>query len=54
MLNLQILRICQILDIKVFLNLLDTICSQMNDLILLIDNEITGLFDLFSHNGIHF
>ena len=52
-LNLQILRICQVLDLEELLYLLDTISCQMNDLIFLIDDEVSGLLDLLTHDGIH-
>ena len=51
MLDFQVLRICQVFNIKVFLNLLDTVQSQVDNLILLIDNEISGLLNLLAHDG---
>ena len=53
-LKLQILRICQVLDLKILLYLLDSVRCQVNNLVLLIDDKITGLLDLLSHNCIHF
>ena len=53
MLDLQILRIRQILDLEILFYLPDTIRRQMNDLVLLVDNEIAGLLDLLAHDGIH-
>ena len=52
-LDLQVLRICQVLDIEEFLNLLDTLLGKVDDLVLLIDNEITGLDNFFSHDSCH-
>ena len=53
MLDLQILRICQVLDIKEFLNLLDTLLGKVDDLIFLIYNEVTGLDNFLAHDGCH-
>ena len=52
-LDLQILRICQVLDIKEFLNLLDTLLGKVDDLIFLIYNEVTGLDNFLTHDGCH-
>ena len=52
-LDLQILRICQVLDIKKFLNLLDTLLGKVDDLVLLIDNEVSGLDNFLTHDSCH-
>ena len=53
MLDLQVLRICQVLDIEEFLNLLDTLLSKVDNLIFLIYNEVTCLDNFLSHDGCH-
>ena len=52
-LDLQVLRICQVLDIKEFLNLLDTLLGKVDDLVLLIDNEVSSLDNFLTHDGCH-
>ena len=52
-LDLQVLRICQVLDIKEFLNLLDTLLSKVDDLIFFIYNEVTCLDNFFTHDSCH-
>ena len=53
MLDLQILRICQIFNAEEFLYFMDTLLSQVDNLVLLIDNEISSLDDLLTHDGCH-
>ena len=53
MLNLQVFRVCQVLDIEELLYLLHTFLCQIDYLIFFIDNEITGLNDFLTHNGSH-
>ena len=53
-LDLQILRIGQVLNIEEFLYLLHTISCQSYNLVFLIDNEITGLGNLLTHDRSHF
>ncbi len=53
MLNLQILRIRQVLNVEELLDLLDTVLGQIDILLLLIDNKISGLLNILAHNGIH-
>ena len=43
MLDLQVLRICQVLDVEELLYLLHTLLGQVYDLVLLIYDKITGL-----------
>ena len=52
-LDLQVFRIGQILNLEELLYFLDTISGQMHDLIFLVDDEISGLLDLLTHDGIH-
>ena len=52
MLDLQILRICVVLDVEELLHLLYALCSQVDDLILFIYDEISRLLLLNAHNGI--
>ena len=53
MLDFQIFRISQVLNMEEILNLMNTLLCQIDDLILLIYNEITGLDNLLTHNGCH-
>ena len=53
MLNLQILRISQVLYLEELLNLLHTILCQADHLILLVYDEVSGLLLLHAHDGIH-
>ena len=52
-LDLQILRICKVLNMEIFLDLAHTFLRQVYNLILLIDDEVTGLLDVFAHDCIH-
>ena len=52
-LDLDILRIRQVVDLEETLALRDALLGQRDDLILLIDNEISGLGDLLAHEGCH-
>ena len=54
MLDLNIFRIGKVLDLEEFLYLLNTLCRQIYDLVLLIYNKVTGLFSFHAHNGVHF
>ena len=53
MLDLKIFCVCQVLNVEEFLNFLYTIFCERNILLFLIDNIISGLNDLFTHNGCH-
>ena len=53
MLNLQVLRIRQVLDVEEILHLLHALLGQVHHLILLIDNEVAGLHDFLAHDGVH-
>ena len=53
MLDFNIFRVCQIIDLEELFDLLDTLCGQIYDLVLLIDNEVSGLFSFHTHDGIH-
>ncbi len=52
MLDLQVLRIRQVLQMEELLRLLNAGGREIDDLILLIDNEVAGLLLLNAHNGI--
>ncbi len=52
MLDLQIFRICQIIDLEELFNLFHTFCSQIDQLILFINDEITVFFLLDTHHDI--
>ena len=51
-LDLQILRICQVLDMEEVFYLLHTVFCQIDNLFFLVDNKISGLFNIFSHDRI--
>ena len=51
MLNLQVLRIRQVLYMEEFLHFLDAGLCQIDHLVLLIDNEVARLLNLFTHDG---
>ena len=53
MLDLQVLGISEVINVEESLNLLHTCCSQVNDLILLVDYEVSSLFLYHTHNGVH-
>ena len=53
MLDFNIFRVCQIIDLEELFDLLDTLCGQIYDLVLLIDNKVSGLFSFHTHDGIH-
>ena len=52
-LDLQVFRICQVLDIEEFLNLLHTLLGKVYNLIFFIYYEVTGLDNFFAHDGSH-
>ena len=52
-LDLEVFRICKVLDIKEFLNLLDTLFGKVDDLVLFIYNKVTGLDNFFTHDSSH-
>ena len=53
-LDFQILGIRQVIDMKIFLYLLHTLLGQVYGLFLLVYDEITGLLDFLSKDGIDF
>ena len=53
MLDLKILCIRKIFNMEELLNLFHTIFRQVDCLLFLVNNKISRLFDLFSHNGVH-
>ena len=52
-LDLKVLCICKVVDLEELLNLFHTFLCQADNLVLLIDKEISGLFLLNTHDGIH-
>ena len=54
MLDLQVLRIGQVFNMEELLHLLNAFGRQVYNLILLIDNEISGLLDLLAHDSVEF
>ena len=52
-LNLNIFRVRQVVNMEELLTLLNSLLSQSDDLVLLIHNEITCLSDLLAHNSGH-
>ena len=52
-LDLQVLRIRQVLDVEEIFNLLHTSLGQVDYFIFLIDYEIACLLDLLAHDGCH-
>ena len=53
-LDLQILRIRQVIDMKEILDLMHTLLRQIDDLVLLIDDEVAALLLLDAHQRVHF
>ena len=53
MLNFQMLRISQVIDMEELFDLLHTIFCQRYILLFFIDNIITGFDNLFAHDGRH-
>ena len=52
-LDLQIFRIRKVLNMEELLNLLHTFFGQVDVPFFLIHNEITGLFNVLTKDGIH-
>ncbi len=53
MLDLQVLRVSQVLNLEELLYLFDTVGRQVYHLILLVDHVVAGLGNLLTHNGGH-
>ena len=53
MLDFQVFRISQVLNMKELFNFLYTIFCQVDILLFFIDDKITSLFNILAHNGIH-
>ena len=53
MLDFQIFRIRQVLDLEEALHLGNALCSQVHHLVLLVHDEVSGLLPLHAHDGIH-
>ena len=54
MLDLQILRIREVLNMEELLYLMNTLLCEVDGLLLLIDDEVTGLLDLLTEDRIEF
>ena len=52
MLDLQVLRVGQVLDVEEILHLLHAVLGQVNHLILLIHHEVAGLLHILAHDGV--
>ena len=52
MLDFQILRIRQVINMEVLLHLLHTLLGKVYGLFLLVYDKVTGLFNFFSQNRI--
>ena len=52
-LDLQILRVCQVFNVEEILHLLHTGLGQVHDLIFLVDHKVAGLLHHLTHEGIH-
>ena len=52
-LDLQILRIGQVLNVEELLYFMNTLLGQVDDLIFLINNEVTGFDNFLTHDGCH-
>ena len=53
MLDFQVFRISQVLNMKELFDFLYTIFCQVDILLFFIDDKITSLFNILAHNGIH-
>ena len=53
MLDLQIFRICEVLDLEKALYLRNALRREVYDLVLLIDDKVSRLLALNSHDGVH-
>ena len=52
-LDLQVLRVSQVLNMEELLHLFDTVFCKVDRFFLLIYNEISGLLDVLAHDGVH-
>ena len=52
-LNLQVLRIRKIFNMEELLYLLHTIFGKVDILLFLVNNKVSRLFNIFTHDGIH-
>ena len=53
MLNLKVICICKVINMEELFNFMNTLLGQIDNLVLLINNKVSGLFLLNSHDGIH-
>ena len=52
-LDLDVLGIRKVLDLEELLDLGHTLCGKSNEFVLLVNDKITRLFSLDTHDGIH-
>ena len=52
-LDLQVLRIGEVLNMEEVLDFLHTVIGQGNEFVLLVDDEVSGLLDLLAHDRGH-
>ena len=52
-LNLKVLRICQIINMEELLHLVHTLLGKVDNLVLLVDDKVSGLLLFHTHDGIH-
>ena len=53
MLNLKVICICKVINMEELFNFMNTLLGQIDNLVLLINNKVSGLFLLNSHDSIH-
>ena len=52
-LNLEVIGIRKVFQVKEILNFPDPVLCEVDVLFFLVDDEVSGLLDILSHNGIH-
>ena len=52
-LDFKVFSVREVVDVEEFLRLLDALLSQGDDLVLFIDDKVTGFRDLLAHDGRH-
>ena len=52
-LDFQVFRVCQVFNVKKLLNLFHTLFGEVYNLVLFIDNKVSGLDNLLTHNSGH-
>ena len=53
MLDLKVLRVSEVVDMEKLLHFLDAVLSQVHRLLLFIDDKISCLLNILSHDGVH-